>query len=1326
MRILIDQGSEISLITESLVNKLHLKRKASNINIVGIGESSPGSTKGSTSVIIQSDLPYNQQIEVNAHILKKLTAKIPPITFKVPVISQLNELQLADKYFWVSAPVDIIIGADYYGKVIKEQLIKFSEIKLIAQSTIFGWVLSGPLSYHDCYPKSSLSVVKQSPNQQLLELLKKFWTQEELPESSTSQLSPEEQECETHFQQTHTRDSSGRYCVRLPIKTSPEALGESRSKALKLLQRTKRKSSTDPTFNQLYNDFLKEYQDLNHMRRAPLSPEPSNVFYFPHLGVLREDSLTTRLRVVFNGSSKTSSGLSINDILHPGPKLQTNIFDVLLRFRKHRLVFGTDITKMFRQINIHPDDWDLQRILWFDEEGNIIPYQLTTVTYGTTSAPWLSLRTLEQLVHDEGHRFPKAVSALREGKYVDDIYDGADDEDELAEIIQQLINLCKAGGFPLQKWSTNCPQVLERLEITPSSSSPTKIMSDKSSTKVLGVQWNQQSDSLQFITSKAPVSSKITKRVILSEIAQLYDPLGLSVPVVIRAKIFIQQLWKLQLNWDDRLPDEYINTWTQYREELEQLNQIQIPRWLQFTSDPSSEIQIHGFSDASNHAMSAVVYLRVSSPTSTPVITFVAAKTKVAPLKRMTIPRLELAAAVLLSELVASIQKTLDLEHAKTYLWSDSSVALTWIKGHPSRWKEFVQNRVQKIIDNKRAAEWRHISGSYNPADCASRGLSPEQLASHPLWWTGPPWLTSSPDEWPISPVELSNSEAASEERPTLVTSMPVQVEEENELLSRYSSLSKLLRISAISRRICDGFMGRPVPESPGITPKEIDNARTYWLKHTQQIFFAEELRIIGEGNHLNKGHPLAKLMPFIDEKGVLRVGGRLNNAPINPNEQHQAIIPRQSKFTTLVLNEAHQQTLHGGTQLTLAYIRQRFWILGGRAPVRSYIIKCVRCARHRAQRARQLMGQLPAERVTPKRAFFHTGVDFAGPYTTLRWRGSGAVTYKSYIAVFVCFATSAVHLELVTDLSSDGFIAAYKRFVARRGIPKTITSDHGLNFTGAARELKELFTQTTQQYQTLAADLATRGTEWKFIPPKAPHFGGKWEAAVKSVKHHLRRIMGKSTLTYEEFTTLLCQVETILNSRPLCPLTDDPEDVSALTPGHFLIGESTTAVPEPNILDLNVHRLNRWQLINQKTQDFWDRWHRECLQRYQAINKWMNPQNDIEIGSIVLILEENYPPAKWAMGRVIDCYPGKDGHIRVVKLKTSAHPEVIRPIHRLVPLPVRAEDDLRVPEIIQLDGQQPGPSSDQPRTSSTRRLSSEGETSDTPSNYPSKRRRLN
>ncbi|XP_051155785.1 uncharacterized protein LOC127278229 [Leptopilina boulardi] len=1243
VRILLDSGSELSFISEQLVAKLNLPRQYSNIPIVGIGGTASGTTRGMVSIKLQST-HSDQILLLNAYILSKLSSTLPSISLNAQSIPEFKNLQLADPHYFHSSRIDIIIGADHYGQLLEPGLIHGVDSSLTAQKTFFGWVILGPVKATSTKPSHSYHLSVNQQLNDLSDLLSKFWEQEEVPFKVKDSLTPQEQ----------------------------DQLGDSLVTAQRCLRSTLKRISKNQVYGDLYHAFLTEYEKDTHMIRASLSDQSSPVYYLPHHGVLREQSTSTKLRVVFNGSSSSSSGYSLNDILHTGAKLQRDISDVLLWTRKFRYIFSTDITKMFRQVKVHHLDWNLQRILWIDDNNQEVPYQLTTVSYGTKSAPFLAVRVILQLIQDEGDKYPLAVPVLINGRYVDDIYGGADQLKDLIPIAQQTKDLLNRGGFPLAKWQSNHPDLVNT--ISPGQTSSQTHLFENNITKILGLSWCTQSDCFKFIFQLPSQSSEpITKRIILSEVAQVFDPLGFLSPFIIRAKMLLQELWLAKLGWDDSIPDEITKKWFKFKGELAQLSSISIPRWLNLTT--SSIVELHGFSDASQLAMSAVIFIKTTNPGLEPTINLICAKTKVASLKRITIPRLELTAAQLLTRLMVYTQKTLDFSQVPVFMWTDSQVTLNWIQSHPSRWKDYVRNRVSFIQEQLPHAQWRFIKGKENPADCASRGLAISQLKEHALWWNGPPWLKNSSDQWTSPTVKQSNS-AQVEERPGLSLMVAANPQSQLwDLIGRYSSLNKLLRITSICSRVIKTL--KQTPQSSlvyPLTPGDLNSSLLYWVRAIQGAYFSTELNTLTLGQKLAKSHPLTRLTAYIDNHGILRVGGRLKRSNLDVDYVNSMILPKDSTLTQLIILEAHKRTLHGGTQLTLSHTRKRFWIIGGRHSIKSLVLKCVTCARQRGQRAQQLMGQLPLSRITPTRAFLNTGVDYAGPVSIKAWKGRGATSQKGWICIFVCFSTSAIHLEAVTDNSTEKFIAAFKRFTGRRGICKTLYSDCGKNFKGADAELKRMFQSGTKQFQKLSHLFANDGTTWIFNPPASPHMGGKWEAGVKSVKYHLRRTIGETTLSFEEFTTFLVQIEAILNSRPMEPLSDDPDDFSVLTPGHFLIGEPLFTIPEPSLIDLTLSPTQRSKLITQKLQFFWSKWSSMYLQRQQSISKWHYPSNDIKVGSLVLLTDERFPPAKWPLARVLKLHPGKDGLTRVVTIKTATS-RYQRPIHKLAILPIPTED---------------------------------------------------
>ncbi|XP_011883842.1 PREDICTED: uncharacterized protein LOC105570992 [Vollenhovia emeryi] len=866
-RALVDQGSEITLISERLVQLLRLPRVKSSISLVGVGAQKSNQTKGLVSFQMRPHFKSKSEYRVSAHILHKLTGSIPSISTDKKMWPHIQNLQLADNDFTSPEHIDLILGADVYAQILEEGVMKGDANSPIAQRTSLGWIISGPSGINTLSNK--VQGYHISLDSQLYELIHRFWDVEEIPSITPSLLSPEDLDCEQHFLSTHTRDDQGRYIVRLPFKHPPENLGDSKSKAFRVINGLSRKLESDPEYSTLYFDFLKEYEQMQHMTRVLDSQsEPPIAYYLPHHGVKREGSSTTKLRVVFNGSSRSSTGWSLNDILHTGAKLQVDLLNVLLWFRQFRYVFSSDVEKMYRQIKIHKADWDFQRILWMDTFNKISTYQLTTVTYGLACAPFLALRSLDQLIADEGAKFPLAVPVLQRGRYVDDIFGGGDFISEAQEIAKQTNQLCMAGGFPLHKWVSNNPDVLQSIPTNKQDGSSSFQIEDHTMTNALGLCWKPLTDTFHF-TMELTSTSLITKRSVLSSIAKLFDPLGLVSPVIIKAKILMQELWSIKLGWDDPLPLDVATKWKKFVEQLHDLPHLEFPRWLGTRKDHVMEI--HGFCDASQRAMCAAVYIRVISNCGEITTNIVYSKTKVAPLKRLTIPRLELSGAVILVKLVTRILLVWKLESPSIYLWTDSALTYTWINNHPSRWKDYIHNRVCFIQESLPHAIWRFVPGTENPADCATRGLTPNQLSQHSTWWTGPPWLQLSPSSWPQTPQSPKQGDNLEERAPQVSVATQVKSTEPWTLIDRYSSITRLLRITAWCRRSVARFQRSSDNSTGPLTTHELEASKIYWVKTIQQSHFQRELSILSKGDVLPRSNSLLRLTPIMDSRGLLR-----------------------------------------------------------------------------------------------------------------------------------------------------------------------------------------------------------------------------------------------------------------------------------------------------------------------------------------------------------------------------------------------------------------------------------------------------------------------
>lgn len=451
----------------------------------------------------------------------------------------------------------------------------------------------------------------------------------------------------------------------------------------------------------------------------------------------------------------------------------------------------------------------------------------------------------------------------------------------------------------------------------------------------------------------------------------------------------------------------------------------------------------------------------------------------------------------------------------------------------------------------------------------------------------------------------------------------------------------------------------------------KLENSEYVIFRSLQKDYYHEEIKLLHERKNLAKDSKIRSLHPFIDGHGLLRVGGRLQNSDLTFEQQHPIILPPRHQVVTNIIKEAHEKTLHGTEQLTIAYLRHRFHIPRVSEKVRHFIHSCMTCFRFAKHRQETLMGNLPKDRVNLARAFQHCGVDYAGPLTTKAYKGRCKKFCKSYIALFVCLCTKALHLEVVSDLSSQAFLAAFKRLVGRRGRVQRMYSDNGTNFVGAKRSLEsELIAAEKSWKIDLDIELRDLGTEWHFIPPATPHFGGLWEAGVKSVKTHLKKTIGSSLLTFEELSTVLVQIEAVLNSRPLCPTSNQPEEFNFLSPAHFLIGESLVAPPERNFEMDRRSIVQRWNHIQLTAQRFAKLWKRDYLSNLQNRPKGQKTSVEYKKNDLVLLTDDDVPSTNWPVMRIEEIHPGTDTVVRVVTLRSSAGKLIKRPVTKLRRLP--------------------------------------------------------
>ncbi|XP_036347012.1 uncharacterized protein LOC118756353, partial [Rhagoletis pomonella] len=865
-RAFLDQGSEASFVTEHTVQVLRLPRKRAHINIKGLSEAKVAEARSYVLLTVRSRRDPSMEYRVLAYVLPKVNHVMPSKRITTTIWPYLKGLDLADPSYYEPQQVDILLGSDIYDECILSDTRRGPKGAPIAQLTTFGYIISGKVRNSEPSP---ITVSSLHNSIEFDTVLRKFWELEEVPEVKCSSS-------------TVQRMESGKYIVRSPLLSEIDAssvIGTSRHMALKRFMHLENRLSRDPELRKTYPDTIREYLALGKMKPVIRSEQQSQCiskengsfstcFYLPHHPVLKESSSTTKIRIVFDASAKTSNGKSLNNILATGPSLQRNFSAVLTNWRFLKFVFTTDIEKMYCRIDVQEEDAQYQRILWRDNPAEEIKeYFCSVVMFGTASAPFTAIRTVQKLADDEGSNYPLAVDVIKHHKYADDILSGGHSIEEALNRQEHIIGMLKSGTFKLRKWASNHHMLLQDIPVAYRQLDNLLQLNVGSKIKTLGLCWNPKEDVFKYQINFEILGDVHTKRKILSTISRLFDPLGWLNPAIISAKIIKQRLWSLKNQLDSPVPDDIQRSWTQYIDELPAIEDISIPRLVNISNTIISS-EIHIFCDALMHAHSAAAYLRVCDANGNYHSTLLMAKSKVAPIRpKLTIPRAELCGAVLATKILKFVNQELQIcfSDNNIFFWTDSMIVLGWIQGDPHRWKLFIANRINKILEVSKP----HIISADNPVDCSSRGLRPSKLVPSKLWWSGPEWLQWHSSKWPIS---RKNSDLPSSVKKELksitVNAFNINTQQAAAFINNFSSMTQLIRVVANCRRfIINCSKPKSKRRLDNLSVEELDTSLFTITRIIQQDAFPSEWNALSMNAPLPQRSTLLPLNPFFDEE---------------------------------------------------------------------------------------------------------------------------------------------------------------------------------------------------------------------------------------------------------------------------------------------------------------------------------------------------------------------------------------------------------------------------------------------------------------------------
>lgn len=1283
----LDSGSSATFCTEELMSKLHIKGRKTSIMLRTLSQE-----KRIPSCLVTGLEVAGLESSDFVALPVVYTQQEMPVTkdniIRKEDLSQWPYLQKVNLPF-IDAKVELLIGSNAHKVMEPWEVINSEQGGPFAIRTHLGWVINGPLRGYDPGVINCPAVTcNRISIARIEELLISQYNQDfsERAFEDKPEMSVEDKKF-MKCANSSVMLQDGHYILNLPFRSENPVLPNNRPVAEQRLLGLKKKFQRNEQFKKEYANFVSDIIDSKYAEVIPheeLKKTDGRVWYLPHHGVYHPKKKT--LRVVFDCSA-SYQGTSLNSELLQGPDLTNSLVGVLVRFRLEPVAVMADIRSMFHQVRVSPKDVDFLRFLWWPEgdvNQSAVEHRMLVHLFGAVSSPSCASFALKRTAEDnKGNFSSEVISAIKNNFYVDDCLKSLPSDLEALQFVKDLSTACQTGGFQLTKWASNSRTVLSSIPLEERAKDVKMLDLEKDELPVeraLGLQWCIENDTFMF---KIALKHKpLTRRGLLSVISSVYDPLGFLTPLILPVKHMLQQLCKEKFGWDEPIPSATSQKWIEWTSSLERLNDFSVPRCIKPKHfGKPIHAQLHHFSDASERGYGTASYLRMKDDQGKVCVSFMMGKGRLTPLKQMTIPRMELSAAVLSVRVDKMLRLELQLKLKNSAFWTDSQTVLKYIANEHARFHTFVANRVSFIQENSSLSQWRFVGTKSNPADDASRGLTVNKFVQCRRWVEGPTFLSKPEDEWPVHPTDFQSSPVDDQEVKRKVSVLSTNVQEkENDpidrLLSYFSDWLKLKKAVAwllkfrdalkiLARQRKDIEPTKVCPQSREVALKmqafkstmggqnlnieDLERAEKVIIGISQRQTFRQELaKLEMAPPSVQRTSCIFRLDPMLDD-GLLRVGGRLCRSAMPEQVKHPIILHKGHPISSLILRYIHERTGHSGRNHVLSELRKRYWITSANSAVRSIINKCVVCRRVAGRTKIQKMADLPQERLMPDLPpFTNVGMDYFGPIETKRARS----LVKRYGVIFTCMSSRAVHLEMAYSLDTDSCISAIRRFICRRGQVSHIRSDNGTNLVGAEKELKKALVSLDQD--KIRNSLLKDNIKWSFNPPAASHHGGVWERIIRMVRKVLLSVLHQQVLDDEGLCTILSEVEAILNNRPITTMSSDPHDLEALTPNHVLLLKSKPVLPPGIFQKSDMYLRRRWKQAQYIADLFWKRWTREYLPLLQERQKWTDTKKNIQTGDIVLIVDATAPRGSWMLGRVLQTFQDGKGLVRSVKIKTK------------------------------------------------------------------------
>ncbi|XP_065093953.1 uncharacterized protein LOC135714509 [Ochlerotatus camptorhynchus] len=976
-----------------------------------------------------------------------------------------------------------------------------------------------------------------------------------------------------------------------------------------------------------------------------------------------------------------------------GPDQLTSLLSVLIRFREFRVAVCGDIREMFHQIQMLLEDQHCQRFFWMDDdESEPSVYVVQVMTFGACCSPSTAQHVKNTNAKKFEQDYPDAVDAIIKRHYVDDMLVSTETEEEAVKLAQDVKKIHEHAGFEIRNWISNSAMVQATLKGAATEEKNLNIGEEATTEKVFGMWWNTSNDCFTYKLSSRydeallSGSRRPTKREVLRTLMMIYDPLGFIAHLLMFLKVLLQEIWRTLVGWDDPIEDLQFEKWLKWLAVFPDMRLVEVPRCYRSLTSVEAEVEMHTFVDASENGFAAVVYLRFREG-NVIECALAGAKTRVAPLKFLSIPRSELQAALLGVRLADTILASLSIKIYKRYFWTDSKDVLCWLASDHRRYSQFVAFRVSEILESTDVNEWRWVPTKQNVADEGTKWIRVPDFSSDSRWFRGPDFLKEDEHGWPVTP---SFKKSTDEEiRPHLLIHA-MQMDPVIRVQD-YSKWIPLLRRTAYIFRYVENLrrsMRKEQRTSGPLIQQELAKAENYLFRLAQSEAYADEIATLSTRDSTTdpqrkivRNDPLFR-SAFLDDNGVARVRGRTKACSfVDRDAVEPIILPRHHHITRLIVSDTHERLNHQNHATIINELLQRYRIPRLKATYYAIRKDCQQCKNDQARPQPPMMGDLPQSRLAAfSRPFTYMGVDYFGPILV----SVGRRSEKRWGVLATCLTTRAIHLQLAHTLTTDTCVMAIRNVMARRGVPAVIYSDRGTNFQAASKELKAAM--ELLDHDKLANEFTSSCTQWTFIPPGSPHMGGAWERLIRSVKLNLAKVQTSRLPTDEVLQNALVEVENTINSRPLTDIPVDDDESPVLTPNHFLLGSANGLRSWVPIDDSPVMRRNCWAQSQIMADMFWKQWVRDYLPTITRRTKWFTPAKPITVGDIVVIVDPKLSRNCWPKGRVIATHQAPDGQVRWATVQTASGGIYERPAVSLAVLDVGVrtntllEDPSRIP----------------------------------------------